>query len=1194
MNAQTPTTIFDFTQVWKYNQTLNLDATPTWKDAAFVDTSWQSGGGSLYNDANTPTPVLPYPTTTSLTIGRTTYYFRTHFTFSGSLTGAKLTFVARIDDGAVFYLNGTEVKRIRMPAGAVAYATSASGPPNPNPPAGGSKDASGFDIFTLSGSQLSSLIVGDNVIAVEVHQWTADAQTPADIAFGMRLTTSAITRGPYLQTGTPTSIIIRWNTSLSELGVVTYGTTPGSLNLSQPDGSATTDHTVTLMGLTPDTTYYYSVGTAAETYESGAGYFFITAPTPGTAKNTRIWVLGDSGTQSANQDAVRNAYYAYTATRHTDLWLMLGDNAYDGGSVAEYDAAVFQKYQAMLRKSVLWPTLGNHDTGQATTFNDSYPYFTLFNLPTAHEAGGVSSLSEHYYSFDYGNIHFICLDSMTGRPVAAMTTWLNSDLSQNLRDWTIAFWHHPPYTKGSHNSDTETELIQMRQNFLPILEASGIDLVLTGHSHSYERSKLINGHYGLSPTYTDALYAKDAGTGNGATPYQKPTLGKSPNEGTVYVVAGSSGQISGGTLNHPAMKVSLNNLGSLVLDINNGGTVNQLVGTFVRENGTTPDTFTIQKKVQTVTVGSVIHAAEPSTPGSFTLTRSGGNTLQPLTVKFALTGTATAGTVGTGDYAVSGTASFTPATGLGTATIPIGSATKVVTITPNDDTTWEGTETVILTVTTANSYSVGTPSTATLNITDNDLVTVTVVATDPIASEGGSDTGQFTITRTGSADMAITVNYSLGGTATRTGPGQDYATLPDSVSIPPGGASASATVTISPVNDSTTEVSETVILTATLPGTGYTVGNPASGTVTIVGNDGPDPTFGSPVSYTVGGTVQQVIVADVNGGYPDIITANYSANNISVFLAKSLGDDFQGPYNTTVGNGPVSVVAGHWNTDGKPDLAVANSLDSTVSILSGNLDGTFSLSATYATGAGAPGAQFITVGDFNADGKPDLAVVTINHSVSILLNTTSGSGTPSFSTATSYSTGGGLSRRAGVGDFNGDGKPDLAVTANDGTVNILLNNGSGGFGLPTPYTTGSKPYGVVVGYFDQDAALDLAVVNLDQATVTVLKGIGDGTFTPFTPINNYDVGGGRAIVAGDFNNDSLLDLIATDEYNNNLWMLVGNGDGSFEPSFSFSSGMTSTTIAAGQFGADGRLDLVIGNSGSAVVKVLLNNTVPNP
>jgi hypothetical protein len=157
----------------------------------------------------------------------------------------------------------------------------------------------------------------------------------------------------------------------------------------------------------------------------------------------------------------------------------------------------------------------------------------------------------------------------------------------------IAFWHHPPYSKGSHNSDTETQLVEMRTNVLPLLESWGVDLVLAGHSHSYERSFLIDGHYGTSGTFTQSM-KKNAGGGrediDGA--YTKSALSPNvPNEGAVYAVAGSSGQASGGTLNHPAMFISLNNLGSMVLDVNN----DRLDAKFLRENGTIADYFTVIK-----------------------------------------------------------------------------------------------------------------------------------------------------------------------------------------------------------------------------------------------------------------------------------------------------------------------------------------------------------------------------------------------------------------------------------------------------------------------------------------------------------------------------------------------------------------------------------------------------------------------
>src|SRR6185295_112429 len=202
------------------------------------------------------------------------------------------------------------------------------------------------------------------------------------------------------------------------------------------------------------------------------------------------------------------------AGRYTDVWLMLGDDAYDTGTDAEFQAAVFDMFPTYLRQTPLWSAIGNHETAQATNPPLSIPYFQMFSFPTNGEAGGVPSGTEKYYSFDYGRIHFIALDSMTSsrQPGSPMLTWLLNDLESTSQDWIIAFWHHPPYTKGSHNSDTETELIEMRQNVLPILEAGGVDLVLTGHSHCYERSFFINGHYGSSTTFNNTMKI-DGGSG---------------------------------------------------------------------------------------------------------------------------------------------------------------------------------------------------------------------------------------------------------------------------------------------------------------------------------------------------------------------------------------------------------------------------------------------------------------------------------------------------------------------------------------------------------------------------------------------------------------------------------------------------------------------------------------------------------
>ena len=412
---------------------------------------------------------------------------------------------------------------------------------------------------------------------------------------GTVLKNPQIVRGPYLQKGTDSGIIIRWATDAPVQGQVCYGKTPDSLSLILEETTTTCDHKVELSGLTPDKKYYYSVGTKEKLQEGGTeDHFFVTAPSkdlaPELVRPMRIWVVGDSG--RANDDAalVKDGYLKFTGTRHTDLWLMLGDNAYVTGTLDEYQHAVFDMYPELLRSSVLWTAIGNHDGESASSLLQTGPYYELFTLPLCGEVGGVPSGTAAYYSFDYGNVHFICLDSYGSDRSAngAMFTWFRRDAASSHKDWKIAFWHHPPYTKGSHDSDIETELIEMRRA-LPILEDAGVDIVLSGHSHSYERSYLIDGHYGFSDSFKSEM-KKNGGSGredeSGA--YQKRPL--AAHEGTVYIVAGTSG-LADNVSSHVAMYTSLSIPGSLVIDVDG----RRLDVKFVDDHGEVKDYFTLEK-----------------------------------------------------------------------------------------------------------------------------------------------------------------------------------------------------------------------------------------------------------------------------------------------------------------------------------------------------------------------------------------------------------------------------------------------------------------------------------------------------------------------------------------------------------------------------------------------------------------------
>jgi hypothetical protein len=244
----------------------------------------------------------------------------------------------------------------------------------------------------------------------------------------------------------------------------------------------------------------------------------------------------------------------------------------------------------------VWVAHGNHDLVYPGDRNDLYE---IFDYPTLGEAGGAASGTKAYWSFDHANVHFICLDSEdTSRfPTDPMMTWLANDLAATSQEWVIAFWHSPPYTHGTHDSDNLNDsggrMAQMRDWGLPILESAGVDLVLGGHSHSYERSCLLDQQYGTSDNLVDSNRV-DPGDGRpgGDGPYRKPTAGKGPHEGAVYVVAGSAGEIPRhARLDHPAMVVSLKQLGSFVVDVEGL----RLDGRFVDVNGAVLDSFTIVK-----------------------------------------------------------------------------------------------------------------------------------------------------------------------------------------------------------------------------------------------------------------------------------------------------------------------------------------------------------------------------------------------------------------------------------------------------------------------------------------------------------------------------------------------------------------------------------------------------------------------
>lgn len=190
-----------------------------------------------------------------------------------------------------------------------------------------------------------------------------------------------------------------------------YGTSSSSLNLSVSNSTQLTEHVIELTGLARDMSNFHPVGTSTTTLQGDTGNYFYTHPAVGSTGAVRIWATGDFGVNTSNQRAVRDSYRNYTGSTHTNVWLWLGDNAYNDGTDSEYQTNVFNQYPYQFKKWVVWPSSGNHDLHTANSALQTGPYYDNFTMPKAGEVGGVASGTEAYYSFNYANIHFVCLES---------------------------------------------------------------------------------------------------------------------------------------------------------------------------------------------------------------------------------------------------------------------------------------------------------------------------------------------------------------------------------------------------------------------------------------------------------------------------------------------------------------------------------------------------------------------------------------------------------------------------------------------------------------------------------------------------------------------------------------------------------------------------------------------------------------
>jgi predicted phosphodiesterase len=367
--------------------------------------------------------------------------------------------------------------------------------------------------------------------------------------WGSHAGAQVVKRQPYLQVVTPTSVVVRWDTDSSMTGMVHYGASSDFLPNSASEATARTKHQVTLTGLLPAQKYYYSVSGPSG---GDSSQYVITAPPPGSAPVTRIWVISDFGQSNAASDNTRRLQTIDVWKKfnnndlRADIALSLGDQS-EEDTDAQLQANYFDQLQDVLKITPLYTIAGNHEDTDGEV-----SYKAAFTLPANGEAGGYPSGTDDYYSITWGNIHIVALTVENDVDIdGAQATWLQNDLAQNTSDWLIAIMHRPMHSAGYHPTDASSTALKQKQTWLPLLEAAGVDLILAGHNHVYERSYLVDNLIGLSTDITDAnMLDTTLGRVDMAGAYRK-IKGK-PHDGTIFLNCAAGGTSNKASyLTHP-------------------------------------------------------------------------------------------------------------------------------------------------------------------------------------------------------------------------------------------------------------------------------------------------------------------------------------------------------------------------------------------------------------------------------------------------------------------------------------------------------------------------------------------------------------------------------------------------------------------------------------------------------------------
>jgi Icc-related predicted phosphoesterase len=384
---------------------------------------------------------------------------------------------------------------------------------------------------------------------------------------------ATLRRAPYVQMVDTGSALVAFRLDAPcNQATVRFGSLGSAQAQSARSSETGTRHAVLLSGLQPSTEYSYQVEACGATDGS---HRFVTA-SPAGSERVHFVAMGDSGTGSTSQEAVGKAMLA----NHPELFLALGDNAYESGTEAEWEAHFFQPLASLLSEIPVYAVLGNHEYSTA----QAQPALDNLYQPSNNPAG-----TERYYSFDWGPVHFVALDSMcllkstqaSACTADAQLQWLEQDLAATRQPWKVVSFHHPPYSSGEHGSST-----YLYKALTPLLERFGVDLVLTGHDHDYERSYPLKGGERVNP-------------GQG---------------GITYVVVGSGGAyLKGYSIPQPAWSAArmTNVYGFLDVVVDRGTMTAELRTT----TGKVEDRFTLTKPWTPPPANEVPQPGEPPAQG---------------------------------------------------------------------------------------------------------------------------------------------------------------------------------------------------------------------------------------------------------------------------------------------------------------------------------------------------------------------------------------------------------------------------------------------------------------------------------------------------------------------------------------------------------------------------------------------------